>query len=65
MIDDAGDNTCGNAQFFRYAADTSCRGRLLSSSGCLEFRRGLLRPSAQYAHGTKDPYVACRAISAC
>ncbi|OJJ78944.1 uncharacterized protein ASPGLDRAFT_181692 [Aspergillus glaucus CBS 516.65] len=65
MIDDAGDNVRGNAQFFRYAVDKACAGRLLNGGRCLEHRRGLLRDKARYFYGIEDPYAACRAISAC
>ncbi|EYE91324.1 uncharacterized protein EURHEDRAFT_416567 [Aspergillus ruber CBS 135680] len=65
MIDDARDNVRGNAQFFRYAVDKACAGRLLDSGRCLEHRRGFLRDKARYFHGIEDPYAACRAISAC
>lgn len=30
----------GNLQFFRYAVDVACRGRLLASGRCLAYRRG-------------------------
>ncbi|BCR87487.1 uncharacterized protein ACHE_40051A [Aspergillus chevalieri] len=65
MISDAGDNVRGNTQFFRYAVDKACAGRLLDGGRCLEYRRGFLRNKTRFAYRIEDPYAACRAISAC
>lgn len=54
-----------NAQFFRYAVDTACRGRLLTSGRCMEFRREFLVNPLRYSFAVEVPYEACRGIGAC
>ncbi|GFN20596.1 uncharacterized protein AtWU_10403 [Aspergillus tubingensis] len=54
-----------NPQFFRYALDKSCRGRVLITGRCLQYRRRLLEKPAISMSQLDSPYEACRAIQAC
>ncbi|BCS00627.1 uncharacterized protein AKAW2_50968A [Aspergillus luchuensis] len=54
-----------NSQFFRYALDKSCRGRVLITGRCLQYRRRLLKKPAIFMAQLDSPYEACRAIQAC
>lgn len=54
-----------NSQFFRYALDKSCRGRILITGRCLQYRRRLLEKPAISMSQLDSPYEACRAIQAC
>lgn len=58
-------NVRGNAQFFRYALDTSCRGVLFTSKRCVGFRRGFLDDVGRYMYAVERPYEACKGIGAC
>ncbi|OJJ68057.1 hypothetical protein ASPBRDRAFT_134398 [Aspergillus brasiliensis CBS 101740] len=54
-----------NSQFLRYALDTSCRGRVLVSGRCLQYRRRFLENPAIFFSHLDSPYEACKAIQAC
>ncbi|GAA90899.1 hypothetical protein AKAW_09013 [Aspergillus luchuensis IFO 4308] len=47
-----------NSQFFRYALDKSCRGRVLITGRCLQYRRRLLKKPAIFMAQLDSPYEA-------
>ncbi|PWY69400.1 hypothetical protein BO83DRAFT_316885 [Aspergillus eucalypticola CBS 122712] len=47
-----------NSQFFRYALDKSCRGRVLITGRCLQYRRRLLEKPAIFMSRLDSPYEA-------
>ncbi|PYH30150.1 uncharacterized protein BO87DRAFT_400618 [Aspergillus neoniger CBS 115656] len=47
-----------NSQFFRYALDKSCRGRILITGRCLQYRRRLLEKPAISMSQLDSPYEA-------
>lgn len=55
----------GNRQFFRYALDVSCRGALLTSHRCPNYRRIFLKESDRFMDEIAHPFEACAAIRAC
>ncbi|OOF92078.1 hypothetical protein ASPCADRAFT_133634 [Aspergillus carbonarius ITEM 5010] len=54
-----------NHQFYRYALDRSCRGQLLLSGHCPQYRRKFLEKPGRYMPQLDRPYEACRGIRAC
>ncbi|KAL2824982.1 hypothetical protein BJY01DRAFT_230313 [Aspergillus pseudoustus] len=55
----------GNPQFFRYAMDKSCRGHLLSTGHCKNFRREFRKDVPRFMDQIQEPYEACAAIKYC
>ncbi|KAL6237902.1 hypothetical protein BDW75DRAFT_202961 [Aspergillus navahoensis] len=56
-----------NPQFFRYALDKSCRGRMYLAGHCQKFRREFRKDVQRYMRGFREeePYEACVAIKSC
>ncbi|KAJ0421489.1 hypothetical protein BJY00DRAFT_312093 [Aspergillus carlsbadensis] len=60
------DNVRGNPQFFRYALDKSCRGHLLSTGHCKNYRREFRKDVDRFMEEIHaDPYEACVSIKYC
>ncbi|KAF7585347.1 hypothetical protein BBP40_011168 [Aspergillus hancockii] len=60
-----GKNVRGNKQFFKYASDISCRGRLLITGRCLRYRRAFQDNPDRFMFDIEVPSQACMAIKAC
>ncbi|KKK18597.1 hypothetical protein P175DRAFT_01908 [Aspergillus ochraceoroseus IBT 24754] len=59
------ENVQGNPQFFRYALDVSCRGTVLASGQCLNYRRQFLKDPERFMQEVQSPYDACISINSC
>ncbi|KAI9370126.1 hypothetical protein BJX61DRAFT_535886 [Aspergillus egyptiacus] len=59
------DNVKGNPQFFLYALDKSCRGKVLASGRCPRFRRAFRKDPERFMLAVEDPYEACVSVKAC
>lgn len=55
----------GNRNFFRYSLDVSCRGWLLTSRRCPNYRRSFLQGADRFMYEIESPFDACTAIRAC
>ncbi|PYH88923.1 hypothetical protein BO71DRAFT_337820, partial [Aspergillus ellipticus CBS 707.79] len=54
-----------NRQFFKYALDKACHGRLYLTGVCLRYRYSLLADPARHMGLLDSPFEACQAIQAC